>query len=535
MKRTYGRFYGVLGMVMGVGVMSGCSVRSYAGPAVAALKGAVESHRTVKPFLPEGLVLVESLSAESPPDTLEPPLKEVLLSLEAVRTAVLMHNLKLKVAVLERDIAVAQVGGAKAAFDWLLVGSATRTGGAALGGEMDLGSLGLTVPLPGGGSVSVTPGVEGATEDEEITAALGFSVSQPLLRGAGVGSSTASIAVARISGAVGNARAKLGAIELLGEAEKVYWDLYGAVKAHEVQVAQYALAEEQVLHAQRYVESGFASEVEVLRAQAGLTARMEAVIVAGTTLRRRERALKRLLNRPDLPVGSGTRLLAETAPTPEGVILDRGKLVELARKERMDLFEAELILVMRDVERAKAVNDLLPEVGFLGSVSYFGTEAASLKGAFERIGVKGEFPGQWSVGVMASFPLQNRGARAAAAAARMRELQSRWARDELFKEVEREVHDAADIFEGSWERILATRKATAAAGLTYEAEKRQFQLGVVTSTEVLEAAGALSLVQLREIEALVDYQKARVEVALATGTMLGMGAVEWGQALGEWP
>lgn len=65
------------------------------------------------------------------------------------------------------------------------------------------------------------------------------------------------------------------------------------------------------------------------------------------------------------------------------------------------------------------------------------------------------------------------------------------------------------------------------AGRTYEAEKRQFDVGSRTSVEVLEAADFLAEAQSREVRSLVAYEIAMIDIAQATGTLLGQGRVIW--------
>jgi hypothetical protein len=51
--------------------------------------------------------------------------------------------------------------------------------------------------------------------------------------------------------------------------------------------------------------------------------------------------------------------------------------------------------------------------------------------------------------------------------------------------------------------------------------------GSRTSTDVLNAAASLADSQSSEIRALADYQIAQIDLAFATGTLLGAAKVEW--------
>ena len=76
-------------------------------------------------------------------------------------------------------------------------------------------------------------------------------------------------------------------------------------------------------------------------------------------------------------------------------------------------------------------------------------------------------------------------------------------------------------------RILAARQSVILNTRTFEAEQRQFNVGARTSTDVLNAAATLAEAQFAEARALADYQIAQVELARATGTLLGAAKVRW--------
>ena len=87
--------------------------------------------------------------------------------------------------------------------------------------------------------------------------------------------------------------------------------------------------------------------------------------------------------------------------------------------------------------------------------------------------------------------------------------------------IEREVLDAIDQVETSWQQILASRQSAILEARLYQAEIRQFEVGMRTSTDVLIAQTAYANAQSAEITALVRYEKALVQLAAATGTLLG--------------
>jgi hypothetical protein len=93
--------------------------------------------------------------------------------------------------------------------------------------------------------------------------------------------------------------------------------------------------------------------------------------------------------------------------------------------------------------------------------------------------------------------------------------------------IRQEVLNAVDAIDTTWQRILAARLESILAGRTYEAEKRQFDVGLRNSIDVLEAASRLGDAQTREVNALSGYEIALIDAAFATGTVVGGSRVRW--------
>ena len=56
---------------------------------------------------------------------------------------------------------------------------------------------------------------------------------------------------------------------------------------------------------------------------------------------------------------------------------------------------------------------------------------------------------------------------------------------------------------------------------TYKMEQIQYQYGHITTTDLLQALTSLSDAKTAELNAIIEYQKSLVDIAFATGTVLG--------------
>jgi outer membrane protein len=106
-------------------------------------------------------------------------------------------------------------------------------------------------------------------------------------------------------------------------------------------------------------------------------------------------------------------------------------------------------------------------------------------------------------------------------------LQQLATKEQRVLQIRQEVFNSADTMETDWQRILAAHKRVELAARVADVEVRQFNLGLRTSTEVLDAQTKLADAQSSEIAAITDYQVAQVDIAFATGTILGASRIHW--------
>ncbi len=477
------------------------------------------------------------------------------LTVAEMRALVLENNLDLDVALLDPDIARLQVSAEEGRFD-AVIGSRfafrrvetprlnqnlvdfTSDDPVLDGAEVkptEIGQtrdeldfdLGVRLPLPTGGEIAVKGLLDRKrTLDpknfSQYLAGTRFSLSQPLLRDAGRNASFASIRLARVDQRISEVRTKLAAMRILARAEKAYWRLFAARKLLDVRAEQFRLAQESLDLVYRRVEQGLTARVEIARTEVGLYQRVEALIVAEVEWRLRQRDLKVFLATKRFPLRGERMIDVTTEPLLAGLDLDADALIQRALDERLELIEVELGIVRDGIEIAFRENQVLPIVNLdfeYGTLS----RDDSLDSAWTS---------QWdfdnpdlSVGIRFEIPFTNQrrlAQRDTALLAKSQRLATQRARELMVRE---EVFDMLDIIDRNWQRIVAARQNVIVAGVNYDAELRQFEQGLRTMREVFEALSDLGDAQIREIGAIVDYQIAQIDLAFATGTLLGYSRV----------
>ncbi len=133
----------------------------------------------------------------------------------------------------------------------------------------------------------------------------------------------------------------------------------------------------------------------------------------------------------------------------------------------------------------------------------------------------------WEVALNAEIPIGNEAAEARVHRAVLTRLQRLATRSDREQAIKEEVLGALDNLEAAWQRIRAAVQTVYAEELNYDAEYGQYQLGLRNSTEVLDAENRMAEAKIAEIIAIVDYQIAQVDLAFATGMLLGAAKVSW--------
>ncbi|MCE5333479.1 MAG: TolC family protein [Desulfobacteraceae bacterium] len=481
-------------------------------------------------------------TSDNPPETVQVDLMEV-------RKSAIVNNLGLKVESFNPSISEQSLRAEQGKFEAVLgasvVYSKTNSASSTTTTQQTASNTivntyafnfqpSVKIPTRAGGTLNVglpyshiytgsygqyAPAATNQTPSGSIT------LNQPLLRGGGVKVAHASIETAGLKLLQADSKMKLATIRLLANVEQAYWNYYSAYEKLKIEFEQYRRAEQQVKLARRLVEEGVRTKVEVTRAEAGVARQFEQVLIAEANRRRMEHELRRLMNNPDLPLESETIIVPITEPRLEGIRFDREKVTQVAFRSRMDLFDNELQQAIDRVTVYVNRNALLPSLLFTFNYAFSGTKP-TFNAALDQL--YQESLTTYNFGLVAELPLEgNRTAKAQLRDSLLRQRQTFANRDVLRQSIHQEVLDSVDAVEKNWERIIANLTAVTLANQTYEAEVTEFQHGFRTSTDVLTALSSLADAEAALVTAISEHQKALVDLAYASGSVLGKAGVVW--------
>jgi outer membrane protein len=482
---------------------------------------------------------IEEAKEEAPEySPVEPELPELEISLEKCRAMTLENNLDLRVQLINPTIYAEAVSQEKAKFEASFggVGQYSKTDSptytALEGSKQDTTyfDLGVNLPLRTGGEIKVdfldykrkTNNLFSFLNPSN-TSQFTASISQPLLRGAGKRVNTYAIRAAEYNRQIIDTRTKMEAIRILADTEKSYWLLYAYRRVLDVARQQYELSQALFEQTKRLVEVGVKPKIELIRTEASMAEKLEAIIRADNDVRDVERGLKRQLNKPGLGTETETVLIPTTEPDPVRYELNRESMVANAIENRMDMLELEIQLASDADKIEYQKNQVLPSLGMEYKYNINGLGDTRIK-SYNQL-----FDNDYNnhtFGLNFSIPIGNKLAKSRLRQTMYERARRLATRDSKEAQIKYEVLQQIDKLEARWQSILATRQRTVLSDEQYKAEKRQYELGLVTSTDVLQAQTNLADAQTSEIRALTEYQMALIDLAYATGTLLGASKVQ---------
>lgn len=491
----------------------------------------------------ETIELKEAKKAEkeqrTKPDKIaESPPSEFSLSLEECRALTLENNLDLKVELINPNIAAEQVTQEEAGFEAIFniqsvyskSDSPTSTSLEGSKEEIAYTNMGVSLPLRTGGEISIDlldykykSNNIYLTLNPSITSQLSASISQPLLRDAGNRVSTYTIRLAEYNSQIVGAQTKLAAIKIIAEADKAYWNLYAARKLLEVRKQQYELAKNLFEQTEHLVEIGIKPEIDLLRTKAGVAESLEGIITAENAVRKAERTLKQTLNKAGMDTDSKTVVIPSTEPDPVRYELNKQEMIRIAVENRMDMLELELRLAQESGTIDYRRNQILPYAAMEYRYNINGL-GANRGDSYDMLS-NSQYNDHYFE-LQFSIPLGNKAAKSRLNQAVYERNRRLVIRESKKARIKMEVLNQSDQLEATWQNIMASRQTTILRDQQYKAEKRQYELGMLTATDVLESQTDLADAQRVEIVALTQYQIALVDLAYATGTLLGAAKVD---------
>jgi outer membrane protein TolC len=372
------------------------------------------------------------------------------------------------------------------------------------------------------------------TLNPQLNSYFEFYANQELLAGFGLGPNLRYLRIAKTNQKVSDIAFRAQLIATVVQIGDLYWDLVNAYDNEQVGERSVAFATETLNVAKKQLGLQAIPEMDVLKAEADLATRQQDLTTARTNLELQELYMKNAVTRSlddpvlqEMPVVPVDHAVAQAEPDTRPA----QEMIAEALKERTELLESSLVLENSELSRKTARNALLPSLSVYGF--YAGTGYAGPANPLDNTGtnVPTGFGGavdnafnysspEYQVGFQLNVPLRNRIAKADQYRTELEYRQSQVYLEELKKRIRIEVRNAAFALEQGASRVDAARTARDLAQKTLDITQQEQKLGAGSNQQTLSADHDLAVAESALVSAETDYEKARIEVKRATGSVL---------------
>ncbi|MDB6120733.1 MAG: transporter [Verrucomicrobiaceae bacterium] len=339
-------------------------------------------------------------------------------------------------------------------------------------------------------------------------------LTQPLLRGAGIGVNRAPIDLARIITSSSSATARAEVMEMLRATESAYWTVGWAKESLRVQNESLGRSQRILADVQEKHRLGAATKIDQLEADAAVAAAREQVERAS---QRYSDAVSNLIYLLGLVPGS----------IPEGMTVDHLKVPENrisnpegSYQQALRLNPQEVLLAneveRRSIESRVARNAVLPAVNLEvsnGSSGLIGFDGQTSSG-------KPNESSNWSAMLQVSIPWTSRAERAQAEQARLQLERSELAREDGRRQLRRDIFETAREIESGRRQLDAATEGERVNRAKWEEQMHRQQEGIVSVRDLREAEAELQQASLRALTAQLGVLVADARLARLDGSIL---------------
>jgi outer membrane protein len=364
--------------------------------------------------------------------------------------------------------------------------------------------------------------------------ALTFTITQPLLRGAGRFANTALIKIARRSLAQSRSTFEAEVNDAILLVVGQYWNAIQARGALDVGEKSLKLAEASYDRDKRSLELGALPPLDIYRSQSEVAARKVGVIQAGYSLTQAEEALRITIGADRDPQTSKMELDLTEKPQTDAdlkdIDIDSALALALNQRPELDAVKDSLAIDATSIRLAK--NQLEPNLsiqGFYQSNGLGGNQYNLVTGQLVAPGGFGSSMGQlfgfgypgYGGTLSLTLPVRNRGGQAVLGTALVARTHDLYAGGQVQELITREVHDAVHQLDEAKMALAAGVSSFELAQKSLASEQRKFELGAETNFFVLDAQTKLAQAELTLLQTQVNYRLALAAVGHSTGDLLG--------------
>lgn len=344
---------------------------------------------------------------------------------------------------------------------------------------------------------------------------LGLTVTQPLLRGFGTYINRAYIVIAQNNYAVSSEEFKQSVINIVSGTKEIYFNCIFARDAYDIAKDYLKLAEELYEINKKRYEKGLVSSVALLELESAKAERLRYVIESQAAVKGAEDKLKLITNLVNDPELWNARFELIDSPDFSICEIDLVDSLKDAFEFRPDYLSAKTSLKNNDIRIKVAKNGMLPTLDLTGSFGLNGL-GEDIEKAIKDVDYKHK---DWYAGITLEIPWGG-GERADYEKSKIEKAIALLGLKNLEHNIILDVRDKVRNVEVQRRQVEAARFYRDTEVKNYEAQKKRFNAGQVSTHDMLDYQDKLSEAKLQYLSALIDYQIALIRLARSEGLTL---------------
>ena len=383
------------------------------------------------------------------------------------------------------------------------------------------------------------------TFNPSYTGLLRYSFSQHLLKDYGRVNNRRQIRVAQNNQKISETQFERQLIDLVAQAQRGYWDLVFAAEDIKVKQRSMDLAQKTLSDNEIQVRIGTLAPIDVVQAESEVAnRRVQYVTSTYTEVQTQDQVKKLITSQGDPGLILAKLIPSQVVPKPQpSDVPPIEQAIKIALENRPEIKQLQLDLQNKKIDLEYTKNQLLPTVDLFAAYNQNGVGgketirsgfgptapivAQSDGGIFDAFGqLFGYGYTGYSVGLSVQIPLRNRAAQGENARAMTDERIAEQRITSQAQQIALEVRNALTQVDMNRARIEAATKARELSERRLEAEQKKFDLGASTIRFVLEEQRNVAQAQTDELQAIVNYTKALVDIDRAMGMTLKKNNIE---------
>ena len=360
---------------------------------------------------------------------------------------------------------------------------------------------------------------------------MSLALQHNLLRGFGVNLNDRFIRIAQINTVASRETFRSQLLDSTASVLNFYWDLVSSNDELKVRQGALQMAQKFYEDTQKEIAAGAMPRVELPRAKAEASSRMQDVVVAQYNVRQRENALKDALTRtPDPEIEAAEIVTLDSIQVPDTDDLPPlRQLVSTAMQKRPDVAVSKFRDQTSEMSLAGTENPLLPSLqvqlqtynrGAAGAPQtapnpyFIGGYGTALKQIFRR-----DFPSEQG-SLNLSIPLRNRQAQGDYGIDQLQYRQQQVATQRDMNQIVVDISNQLSALRQSRAKYSAAKQTRILQEELLASERKKFSYGISTFNDIIIDQRVLVTAQISEVNASITYARARVSLDQVLGETL---------------